>query len=106
MKHAGLFIYIWRTPGKQLFKRSPRGESGQKETYILAGKKRLVWFQGNIFRNRDPEGRLSGLCGQTLNCKLQTTEAFFFLRNRFSLKLHLALREPNHDPRSTVTALS
>lgn len=79
LKRTDLSTYIWRTPGKQLFKRSLKGESGQKETYILAGeKKRPVRFQGNIFRNRDPEGRLSRLCGQTLNCKLQTAEAFFF----------------------------
>lgn len=40
LKRTDLSTYIWRTPGKQLFKRSLRGESGQKETYILAGEKK------------------------------------------------------------------
>lgn len=70
MKYAGSFIYIWRTPGKQQFKRSLRSEGGQHETYVLEGDKKVGVVLGNIFRTRDPEGRLSGLCGQTLNWKL------------------------------------
>lgn len=38
--------------------------------YVLEGEKKACVVLGNIFRTRDPKERLSGLCGQTLNCKL------------------------------------